>query len=71
MLVLSRKCGEAIVIADDIVVTVLEVKGNRVRLGFVAPDSAPIHRAEVHERIEHNLPADAYPAEALALACGM
>lgn len=66
MLVLSRKCGEAIVIADDIVVTVLEVKGNRVRLGFVAPDGAPIHRAEVHKRIEHDL-----PAEPLALACGM
>ncbi len=68
MLVLSRKCGEAIVIAENIVVTVLEEKGNRVRLGFVAPGSAPIHRAEVQEKIEHRLPVEAYAEEALALA---
>jgi carbon storage regulator len=51
MLVLSRKCGEAIVIAENIKVTVLEVKGGRARLGFDAPDDAPIHRSEVHEKI--------------------
>ena len=41
MLVLSRKRGEAIVIADNITVTVLEVQGNRVKLGFVAPGRRP------------------------------
>jgi carbon storage regulator len=66
MLVLSRKCGEAIVIADNITVTVLEVRGSRVKLGFVAPDDATIHRAEVYENIEHCLPAGCYAEAALA-----
>ena len=56
MLVLRRKCGEAIVIADNITVTILEVRGSRVKLGFVAPNDATIHRAEVYENIEHCLP---------------
>ena len=47
MLVLSRKCGEAIIVGDNITVTVLEVQGNRVKLGFVAPREAPIHRADI------------------------
>jgi len=66
MLVLSRKCGEAIVISDNIIVTVLEVQGSRVKLGFVAPDDAPIHRAEIYEKIEHCLPASIYAEMALA-----
>lgn len=52
MLVLSRKLGEAIVIGDDITVTVLEVRGNQVRLGFTAPAEMPIHREEICQRIE-------------------
>ena len=52
MLVLSRKRGERIVIGDDITVTVLEVRGDRVKLGFAAPGEVPIHRAEVHQSIE-------------------
>ena len=52
MLVLSRKRGEGIVIGDGVTVTVLEVHGGRVRLGFTAPAEVPIHRAEVHQRIE-------------------
>jgi len=43
MLVLTRKRGEATVIGDDITVTVLEVQGDRVRLGFSAPAGVPIH----------------------------
>ena len=66
MLVLSRKCGEAIVIADNITVTVLEVQGSRVKLGFVAPGDAPIHRAEVYQKIEHCLPLGAYAEAAMA-----
>jgi carbon storage regulator len=57
MLVLSRKCGEAIVIADNITVTVMAVQGNRVKLSVVAPCAAPIHRAEVYEKINRCLPA--------------
>lgn len=52
MLVLSRKQGEGIVIGDGVIVTVLEVRGNQVKLGFVAPAEVPIHREEVHQRIE-------------------
>jgi len=46
MLVLNRKVGERIIIADSIVVTVLEVRGNRVRLGLVAPQGVDIRREE-------------------------
>ena len=60
MLVLSRKCGEAINIADNITVTVLEVQGGRVRLGFAAPGDTPIHRAEIHEKILKYQSASAY-----------
>ncbi len=51
MLVLSRKSGEAIVIADNITVTVLGVQGGRVKLGFSAPSEMPIHREEIRARI--------------------
>ncbi len=47
MLVLSRKLGENVVIGDGITVTVVEVKGNRVRLGIDAPDQVRILRAEL------------------------
>ena len=47
MLVLSRKIGEQIIINDDIVVTVVSVKGNQVRLGFTAPPSVSICREEL------------------------
>ena len=51
MLVLSRKQGERIVIGGNITVTVIEVKGDRVKLGFSAPAEVPIHREEVQRRI--------------------
>lgn len=47
MLVLSRKIGEQIIINDDIVVTVVSVKGNQVRLGFTAPTNVSICREEL------------------------
>jgi carbon storage regulator len=50
MLVLTRKFGETIVIDHDIRVTVLEVKGDRVRLGIAAPPQVVVDRQEVHER---------------------
>jgi carbon storage regulator len=55
MLVLSRKRGEGIVVGNGVTVTVLGVEGDRVRLGFVAPAEVPIHREEVHRRIEKSL----------------
>ncbi len=50
MLVLTRQAGEKIVIDDTICVTVVAVKGNKVRLGVAAPPSVPVDRWEIHER---------------------
>lgn len=52
MLVLSRKKGESVVIDDNIVVTVVEIRGDKVRLGIEAPRDVPIHRTEVKERMD-------------------
>ena len=51
MLVLSRKVGESIRIADDIEVMVVEVKQGKVRLGFRCPDQVPILRQEIYDRV--------------------
>jgi carbon storage regulator len=51
MLVLSRKKNESIVIDGNIVVTVVEIKGDKVRLGIAAPSEVPVHRFEVFEAI--------------------
>jgi carbon storage regulator len=57
MLVLSRRQGENLTIGDGIVVTVLEVRGNRVRMGINADSSAPILRQELyHSRLEGERP---------------
>jgi carbon storage regulator len=58
MLVLSRRIGEQIIISDDIVVTVVSVKGNQVRLGFTAPQSVSICREEL---VRDPRPADRRP----------
>jgi carbon storage regulator len=51
MLVLSRKKNESIVIDERIVITVVEVRGDKVRLGIEAPRDVPIHRSEVYEAL--------------------
>lgn len=51
MLVLSRKKNASVVINNDVTVTVVEIRGDSVRLGFVAPREVPINRTEVHEKI--------------------
>ena len=65
MLVLSRKKNESIVINNDITVTVVEIRGDKVRLGIVAPKEVPVHRQEVYEAI-HGKPdsSDATPTVA-------
>jgi carbon storage regulator len=50
MLVLSRKHGESVRIADNIEVVVLEIKNGKVRLGFRCPDEVPVLRREVYDR---------------------
>ena len=52
MLALSRKKGEALVININIVVTVLEVKGDQVKIGISAPKEVPIYRKEVYLQIQ-------------------
>lgn len=52
MLVLSRKKNESIVIRDDIVITVVDVRGDKVRLGIEAPKDVPVHRREVYDAIK-------------------
>ena len=49
MLVLSRKIGESIVINDNITIVVLDVLGDKVRLGIEAPREVPVHRREIHD----------------------
>jgi carbon storage regulator len=50
MLVLSRKIGEEIVIANNIRVKVVAVQGNRVKLGVIAPDDVTVHREEIYRQ---------------------
>ena len=52
MLALSRKKGEALVINNDIEITVLEVKGEQVKLGITAPKEVPVYRKEVYVQIQ-------------------
>lgn len=52
MLVFSRTIGEKTIINNDVVVTVLSVRGDRVRLGFEAPNDVPIHRGEIHAQLK-------------------
>ena len=51
MLVLSRKKNESVIIDDNIVVTIVEIRGDKVRLGIKAPKEIPVHRREVFAKI--------------------
>ncbi|MBP3530279.1 MAG: carbon storage regulator CsrA [Thermoguttaceae bacterium] len=51
MLVLSRYKDQSIYIGDDIVVTIVDVRGDRIRLGIEAPSNVPVHRQEIYEAI--------------------
>jgi len=52
MLVLSRQRDESIMIGDNIVVTIVDIRGDKVRLGIAAPTEIPVHRQEVYEAIK-------------------
>jgi len=64
MLVLSRKKNESIVINDDITIVIVEIRGDKVRLGVEAPASVPVHRNEVYEALFRER-RPSYAAEAI------
>ncbi len=73
MLVLSRQRNETVMIGDDIEVTIVDVRGDKVRLGIRAPRNVPVHRKEIYEAIRREnqaaaglQPDDLPPASAAA-----
>ena len=52
MLVLSRQLDESIMIGDDIVITLVDIRGDKIRLGIAAPPNIAIHRQEIYEAIQ-------------------
>jgi carbon storage regulator len=69
MLVLSRQRDESIIIGDNIVVTIVDIRGDKVRLGIDAPTEIPVHRREVYEAIqrENRAAAKIDPEDTLGL----
>jgi len=63
MLVLSRKTDESIVIGDNIVVTVVQIRGDKVRLGIQAPREVSVHRREVYDNIKSSGASGQSPQE--------
>lgn len=65
MLVLSRKKDEKIVIGDQITLMVIDIRGDKVRLGIEAPKDVAVHRQEVYEAIQKEMEMDAAPKSEL------
>ncbi len=58
MLILTRRIGEAIIIGDNVEVTILDIRGHQVRLGIDAPKDIAVHREEIYNRIQAEKEAD-------------
>ena len=54
MLILTRRVGETVMIGDEIAVSVLDVRGNQVRLGIAAPKEVTVHREEIYRRVQQD-----------------
>lgn len=52
MLILTRRVGEALMVGEDVTVTVMAVNGNQVRIGIKAPRDVEVHREEIYERVQ-------------------
>ncbi|MBO3740649.1 carbon storage regulator CsrA [Actinoplanes flavus] len=63
MLVLTRRAGESVMIGDDVVITVLEARGDVIRLGIQAPRDVQVHREEVYRELQEANQAAASPDE--------
>ena len=72
MLVLSRQRDESIIIGDNVVVTIVDVRGDKVKLGIEAPQNVSVHRREVYEAIrrENQLAAKLRPEDARGIDRG-
>jgi carbon storage regulator len=68
MLILTRRVGEAVVIGEEVTVTVLGVKGNQVRIGVNAPKTVSVHRDEIFERIKNERATSDESTELLSVA---
>lgn len=64
MLVLSRHKNESITIGDDITITIVDIRGDKVRLGVEAPREVPVHRREVYDAILRSKEAEGEPSKA-------
>ncbi|BCY15137.1 carbon storage regulator CsrA [Actinoplanes sp. L3-i22] len=64
MLVLTRRAGESVMIGDDVVITVLEARGDVIRLGIQAPRDVQVHREEVYRELQDANRAAASPSDA-------
>ena len=72
MLVLSRQRDQTIMIGDDIEITVVDIRGDKVRLGINAPPEIPVHRKEVYEAIKReNREASGIKPEDIAKVAGV
>jgi carbon storage regulator len=63
MLVLTRRPGESVMVGDDVVVTVLEIRGDVIRLGIAAPRSIQVHREEVYRELQASNRQAASPSD--------
>ena len=61
MLVLSRQRDESIMIGDDVEITIVDVRGDKVRLGITAPKTIPVHRREIYDAIQREKTIKKYP----------
>ncbi|MDB9752093.1 carbon storage regulator CsrA [Gammaproteobacteria bacterium] len=59
MLILTRKVGETLMIGDEVSITVLDIRGNQVRIGINAPKDVAVHREEIYDRIQDEKVDDA------------
>lgn len=64
MLVLSRQKDESIMVGDDVEITIVDVRGDKVRLGITAPRSIAVHRKEVYEAIQREKEEEAIKSKA-------
>ena len=70
MLVLTRRANQSIMIGDDVVVTVLDVRGDQIRIGIKAPRSVAVHREEVYAELQEANRAAASPSPSALAALG-